>query len=265
VGRFRRFFLDYLTANSREGQIVCLRRRNMSVSSMQHEACAYLPSLQTKVRAICYIGKPTAPNMKKFSTLILALLLASASYAQIWMVGVRGGVNVSSISGEQSERFSIKPGFNAGFFSEYRLGERGGVFVDLLYSQKGANYDQDQGVGLRDARLRLDYIDIPLAFVIYPLQSFGLYVGPQISILAYSRLKTGDSSERYDKVASSTDYGIVGGFRLRPTERVAFDLRYNYNFSDMSEFDIGLNNTSIKDKNHVASLLVSYALFMRQQ
>lgn len=203
--------------------------------------------------------------MKKLFTLIIALLLASASYAQIWMVGLRGGVNVSSIRGEQTERFSIKPGFNAGLYSEYRLGERGGVFVDLLYSQKGANYDVDQGAGLRDARLRLDYIDIPVALVFYPVETFGLYFGPQISILAYSRLKTGDTSERYDDVAAATDYGLVGGFRLRPTERLAFDLRYNYNFSDWSELDVGLNNTSIKDHNHVAYLMVSYALYMRQQ
>lgn len=204
--------------------------------------------------------------MKHLLTLLFLLALLPAAPAQVWMVGARGGLNVSSIAGEQSDKFSIKPGFHAGFFSEYRLGLRGGVFLDILYSQKGANYDTERNQGLRDARLRLDYLDVPLALIYYPVEQFGFYAGPQVSILVFSKLKTGSTEDRYDDIAAAADYGLVGGFRLRPTRRLAIDLRYNYNFTDMSEYDIGLSNgESVKDLNHVASLSLGYALYVRER
>ncbi|AHM61187.1 hypothetical protein D770_14665 [Flammeovirgaceae bacterium 311] len=56
---------------------------------------------------------------------------------------------------------------------------------------------------------------------------------------------------------------LLRGFRQRPSARVFFNLRYNYNSTDMGELDLlFLGDNSTRDHNHVAMLTFSYALFL---
>ena len=203
---------------------------------------------------------------------ILFFILSAGIFsaqAQTWQAGVRGGINVASIGGDYAENFKIKPGLVGGLFTEYKTGERAGFFLDILFSQKGANYDSDGG-GLNDNRLKLSYIDIPLGLTFYPVEQFGLYAGPQISLLAISKLKTGDKEDDYDRLETN-DYGIVGGFRFKATPRLHFDLRYYHGLSDMSELNLALADSDgvtssevSEDFNRTASVTLSYALFTRE-
>lgn len=207
--------------------------------------------------------------MKKLLLIFgIGLLSAGSVSAQTWLAGVRGGLLASNVGGDYSDEFTVLPGVTVGLFSEYKTGDRAGFFLDLLYARKGANYDGNAG-GLSDARMKLQYIDIPVALIFYPTEKFGMYTGPQVSILIDSEFKDGETEFDYDNIIEANDYGVVGGFRYRATDRLHFDLRYYHSFSDLSTLNVlpeDLTDDQAVDSNdyiRTAYLTVSYGLFYR--
>jgi hypothetical protein len=217
--------------------------------------------------------------MKKIFTVVLLAftintgLLQAQSQRPTWIAGPRLGLNISNISGDYADEFSIRPGVIAGLFTEYKTGDRVGFFLDLLYSMKGANINTDASA-LNEGRYKLTYLDIPVALTFYPVEKFGLYAGPQISLLIDSSLKTGDSEDDRDDTIEANDYGVVGGFRYIATPRLHFDLRFYHSLSDLStvnlfeegDFDSGEIDPTLNtdDRSLAGSLTISYAIFVRQ-
>lgn len=80
------------------------------------------------------------------------------------------GLNFSQVDGDADAGIH-KLGLNAGFSSYVSMTERVGLQLDLLFSQKGSRYTRESpstaGPYIMVYQLKLNYIEIPLAFQYY--------------------------------------------------------------------------------------------------
>ena len=148
---------------------------------------------------------------------ILSLALASTAQAQL-ALGIRAGYNNSSLSvkegGVSSSAFTRLSGFHAGADLTIGLGQSVGIGVGAAYSQKGANVENV------DAKIAVDYIDVPVTFV-FSIPTAGssitprLFAGGVVSFEMSCKVKvTGESSDCGDEdvgARKSTYFsGLIG-------------------------------------------------------
>jgi len=159
---------------------------------------------------------------------LVAILGTAAPAAAGIAFGVRGGLSVSSISGESSLiHTSSKYGPGGGVFFTLGVSDAFSVQPEILYVSKGASWGDGQSTddlgnptGTYELLSLVDYVEIPvllrfalpLGSVVRPVLS----AGPAVAFEADERLKTtGDlsSSEKVD-FYKNTDFGAAAGLGL---------------------------------------------------
>jgi hypothetical protein len=126
--------------------------------------------------------------------------------------GVTGGINVANLAlGDGADvSFDHRIGLVAGGFVTFPLRERLSLQPEVLFSQKGAAFDEFGATG----RIELDALDVP---VLARYQFGRLFVvgGPSLSLKLRARqvLEFGDDEEAVDLEddVESFDFGVVGG------------------------------------------------------
>lgn len=201
--------------------------------------------------------------MKKITLSIVAVLAFGFANAQEVKFGVKGGINLSTLTGD-IEDASSKVGFQVGGFAEIKLSDKFSVQPELLYSTQGAKektnvFDVDaMEVVSADLTYKLAYINVPVMAKYYVAEKFSLEAGPQIGFLvsAKGKVSGGDSSEEDIKDAfKSIDFGVNFGAGYDFTENLSVGVRYNLGLSNILENEAGDN---FKNKNSVFSLSVGY-------
>ena len=144
--------------------------------------------------------------MKK---LFLGAAVAMSSLAFAQQFGVKGGMNVSSLSKDSSlSDQKSKIGFNAGVFVDVPLGSQFTLQPELLYTQYGAKSDYNQNVvtqnGIENQRFssatHLDYIALPVMVQYNATPNFYLEAGPEFGVNVSAK----------DKVKNETTGNTLG-------------------------------------------------------
>jgi opacity protein-like surface antigen len=211
---------------------------------------------------------------------VLAFMTADASAAGSAYLGVKGGLNIATLSIDESvellDSVFIEPdsrnGIAAGAFVGFQIAPNFIIQTEFLYSQKGAKYDTTltlEGItGDVEIMLKFDYIEIPvlLKYAI-PLQGNvrpTLFCGPALAIKSASKLKITASamgqsaSETIDiEEVKSTDFGLVfgGGIDIAAGRgKIVLDGRYTLGLSTVDDSPL---NDDIK--NRAFSVTAGYA------
>ena len=177
--------------------------------------------------------------MKKLVILtgLFCLLISPALKAQESHAGIKGGVNLSSLTIDDNTDKNLKIGFHAGVYDKIALSESFAIQPELLYSVKGIkmNYD-DNTFAEGDSKFNLNYIDLPVKFVLNLSEDFEIQFGPYVSYLVSANMDTDaelfdafpiDSDDEIDRENfRSIDYGLSAGlgFDLDP-----MIIGFNYN------------------------------------
>jgi len=194
--------------------------------------------------------------MKKV-ILSLGLLvgLAGVANAQTGLkLGLKGGFNLSTYSGADSKGSEYKAGFAAGGLLNYGFTDMISVQGELLYSQKGASRDFDNGAGKTYTdKSTLGYIDVPILFKVNTGdEGKGLFfeVGPQGSFVLHQRSFVEDSGgKQIGSSSTSTDalnkvvVGYVAGIGYQITSGLGLGIRYTGDLSQVAK-DGGTTTTS---------------------
>jgi hypothetical protein len=183
------------------------------------------------------------------STLLLILLeIGSVSLAQESSVGIKGGLNLSTISTDEGSNKNLKPGFHIGVFNKIALSESAALQPELLFSTKGLkiNYDESP-IADGETRFNTNYIDLPIYLALNVSEAFQIQFGPYVSYLISANVDTDaevfdffqiDSTDELDrKNFNAFDYGVAAG--------VSFDLDplvIGVNYS------LGLNHVAKEDE-----------------
>jgi len=212
--------------------------------------------------------------MKKtlLAALILVLFAAGSVSASVLDFGIKGGVNIANIHGEDSgDEGDWKTGFAGGIFLDWGITPLFGIQPELLYIQDGSKAYFLEG----DWYLKFNYLQVPvLAMVDLPVGGPlipVLYAGPYVSLLIDSKMTVvADGSSMtvgLKDYTMSYDTGFVFGaaldFSLGPG-KMTIEGRYNLGMKEIDDgiaagiFDIpDVEKTDMKNESWM--IMVGYA------
>jgi outer membrane protein W len=204
--------------------------------------------------------------MKKFTLVMMLaammLFAASSLFAEGMMFGVKGGLNIANLSGDDVEDASSKTAVVAGVFFSYDITEIFAVQPELLFSMKGTKMDTGEG----DETWNLSYIQIPLLLKVN-LPTEGkikpwLCAGPAFGLLMSAELEDEDIKDQL----KTMDIGIVAGagvgYELEKGLIFA-EARYEVGLTGLTDFsDAELDLMDLTEqpdaKNSTISIMVGY-------
>lgn len=206
--------------------------------------------------------------MKK-SILLLAVLLLVASLgarAQHWKrgrglrgnhnisLGVKGGAAFSSFVGDDAGRPEYLTGPQAGVFANISLSQLIAFQPEVLYSRKGYEFNR------LDQRLKLSYLDVPLAFHVNT-DGFFLEVGPQLGFLLNAKAEAGSTSSDVKRSYNTLDVGYLGGLGYQFKEGLGIGARYNGGFTNVPLADLVTPTITIqrRQRNSSIQLYLTYS------
>ena len=171
--------------------------------------------------------------------IVLALCLFSGSLLAGPSIGILGGVNLANFTGDDVEDNSTKVCIGGGAFAEMPFSPVMAVRAELLYMNKGAEWDQYD-----DAGVRLSYFDVPVlmkfSLPVNTVISPNLFVGPYVSFNLSAESYMGDVETDVKDNIKSTDYGVViGGGLDYPMGQgeLTFDVRYSLGLTKIDDME----------------------------
>jgi hypothetical protein len=173
---------------------------------------------------------------KHIVALCLCFLTVAGIKAQNISIGVKGGLNISDVSGINGDN---RLSGHLGVYLNSRLNSSWSVQPELLYSGQGQQY---MYLG-NEYTLALSYLQIPLMFQFRPVSSFYLEVGPQLGFLLSANAKRDDDKDEADDQFKKVDVGLNFGAGIMATNKLGFYARYNIGLTD-------INDVAILDDRH---------------
>ena len=202
--------------------------------------------------------------MRILLSLIVVALFGGGSVAMAQGVsgGVKGGVSFATLSDDSSQDVDLdsRTGIVAGGFVTWPVGERFGVQLEGLYTQKGAAFNQSGVTGTT----KLDYFEVPLLFVASTapprsggtsLQFFG---GPSIAFKVSAKGSGSFQGETVDvdipdEDIEGVDLGVVVGAGVT-FGRLSVEGRYTVGLSNIN----GDTSDPTKVKNRALAVLAGF-------
>ncbi len=181
--------------------------------------------------------------MKKLFVMAAMVLSSVGAFAQYSAGDVtiqpKVGLNVSSLTEDDAD---YKAGFVGGIELEYHVTPTVGISGGLLYSMQGAKVkDMD------DAKIKMDYLNIPILANIYVAPGFAVKAGIQPAFNLSNKVSMKGVTVDYDKYApegaevKSFDFAIPVGLSYEYMN-VCLDARYNIGVSKIADGDAGKNS-----------------------
>jgi len=203
--------------------------------------------------------------MRKSIAIILALGLSASTAAQAQKrgrssgssvsLGLKAGASLTNFTGADAKVYDNRFGFHAGVFANIGLTRLFAFQPELLYSQKGANYNN-----VTDVSQRLHYVDVPLAFHV---NSGGLFfeAGPQVGFLVGAKYQSGNASTDIKSTLNSVDFGYLFGLGYQLKHGLGVGLRYNGGFTNVDKAaTFGNLTVQRRARNSAFQLYLTYSV-----
>lgn len=167
------------------------------------------------------------------SVCVLFNLQAQDDTTKTSNAGIKAGYNLAAVSFDGDGETGQRHGFHVGFYGESFLTESIALQLEVLYSQQGYEIKGNGGTFTQ----KLDYINLPLMFKMYPDDNFFLEVGPQVG-LAISHKEEFDSGfdlfdieQEFDP--NNFDYGVNFGGGFKTNSGISLGVRYHLGLGDI--------------------------------
>jgi hypothetical protein len=193
-------------------------------------------------------------------TLVFLFTMPNPVFGQMGITkGVKAGLNMATITGDDVDMGTISPGtrmgFSVGGFVILDLPGMLGVRPEVLYSMKGAIYDTPAG----DAIIKLDYVEVPVLLQ-YDLMLPGpvspvFFAGPALAFNLSAKAESPDGTEEDIDDIKSMDIGAVVGAGVILNGKITVDLRITLGLSTIDDSD-----DEADVKNQVISLMAGICL-----
>ena len=231
---------------------------------------------------------------KKFLFIVLGIVFCSANigFAQYVSLGLRAGVNASSLLGsfslegggeaDDTNEEQLAVGFKGGLTFFIAVGEVLAIQPEILYSQistqRSTPFSLPDGSS-QDLVLKRNfgYISVPLLLRFDTNFGLNFKVGPQVSFLLSQSGTRENGSESTDLDAddfkvldsegnminsfSSFDWGVVGGIGYGFPFGLSMDLRYHYSIAKALNEDALASILSSNHRFQSISFSLAYYLF----
>ena len=168
---------------------------------------------------------------------VLTVLGLTEVHAQKINFGAKAGLNIASITGDNTDNLDPITDFHFGIQAEISISEKFSFQPELLYSGQGS-------------KVHLNYLNIPLMGKYYVSKGFSLEMGPQLGFLLSAKNDDTDAKDAF----KSLDFGVNFGIGYKLDNGLNFSARYNLGLSDIND----INGFSDKNRNGVFQLSIGY-------
>ena len=173
--------------------------------------------------------------------------------------GLKGGLNFSLITGDDTDNLDGRVAFHVGAVAEFPISEKFSVQPELLYSAQG---DKGAFDGM-DIKFKMDYLNLPVMAKYYAAQGLSLEAGPQIGFLLSAKAEGGGVSLDIKDLFKSIDFGLGFGLGYKLENGLNFSGRYNVGISNFVDSDGSLLDEPIytgdsKNYHNVFQLSIGY-------
>jgi hypothetical protein len=176
--------------------------------------------------------------MKKLLFIAFGILVLNSVQAQGINFGVKVGANLTDASGT-TFKDGFKFGYHAGFFSELMLTKKFGIQPEILFSETNLRAGDSlgslyNGISVTDiAKIKLQYISIPILLDYKPIPFLTLQAGPQFGILMNQTKALGANAKDAFKKG---DLSLLLGAQLNIFKFRVY-ARYAVGLADINDFD----------------------------
>lgn len=203
----------------------------------------------------------------------LAVALAVPAYGQGIDLGLRAGMNLAKIAGDEATIDGVEPsnrsGFTVGAFARLGIAPSFAIQPEVLYSQKGADYEE-QGATIT---FDLGYVDVPVLAVFSPPAGGAMAFRPVLMAGPVLSFRTGcEVTGQMEGVSATvdcndfgaelkgTDIGLLfgggAGMGLGPG-MLHVDARYGMGLTSVDD-----SGDAADMKNRLISLTVGYSFHL---
>jgi len=175
--------------------------------------------------------------MKKLLLGFTAICLAQIGMAQKTSFGIKAGVNIANLKGEDKNT-DTKVGLHAGGLAHIHLSRRWAMQPELLYSSQGGKVD----ILNSTQKVNLDYINIPVLFQFMFDNGFRLQAGPQVGFLVNAKSKVGSSTTDIKDNYKTVDFSLPIGLGYLTSSGIGIDGRWVPGLSNISEGSSDVKN-----------------------
>ncbi|MBW1295160.1 porin family protein [Aquimarina litoralis] len=153
--------------------------------------------------------------MKKLFLLAIVLIgFTSISNAQSLKLGIKGGINLSTINGDNvPSNLDARTGYHIGVAAQIGLPGKFAIQPELLYSAQGAD------------DLDIDYVNIPILVKYKFLKFLSFEAGPQFGVLVNDDYADAIETKNFD-VSAAAGAGVEFG-------KFFAQARYNFGITDV--------------------------------
>lgn len=188
---------------------------------------------------------------------ILILAATTVVKAQV-NLGVKGGINMSNIYGEDVTDTNVKFGFNVGILADYEFSYNSAIQSGLFLTTKGYKLDDDED----EIKVNSMYLQLPVHYAykldVTPGTRIVLHGGPYLAYGIGGKITDGEEADTFgdDGIFKRFDAGLgIGvGAEFGP---ILLDLGWDFGLADIYNDDFFEGETgSVKNMN--AYLSVGY-------
>jgi hypothetical protein len=176
--------------------------------------------------------------MKKISLIITAALLSTALFAQHSAnLGLKGGLNLSSTKNVTAEdETDTKIGFYGGLLAHIHLAPEWAVQPEIVFSRQGTEYAFSTGGQTNEAKINLDYLNIPVVVQYMFNNGFRIETGPQVGFLLNTDAEINDQPSTFvtKRDFKNVDLSWAFGLGYLSKSGIGVGGRYNLGISDIN-------------------------------
>ena len=219
--------------------------------------------------------------MKKLMMIAAMLVATVSAYAQFepgtFSIQPKVGINLAKVSnmapigaGDYKLDRSLLGGAVLGAEAEYQIAKPFSVAAGLLFSMQGCQWQDDdfklgdQKIEVKDTKIALNYLNLPVVANFYLFKGFAVKAGVQFGFLcsanAQTTQKIGSTTTKYDESVkdqcNKVDISIPVGVSYQvPTIPIYIDARANFGVTKIVKDKYADGDNS---KNQVFQLTVGY-------
>ena len=193
--------------------------------------------------------------------LISGLTIAQAqSDSKAVQLGVKGGLNSSTISADDIGELKSRTSFNAGLVAEIPISERVSFQPEVFYSGQGFDIQENDQDNIFDTddnvEYQLDYIQVPLLLKVYLVEGLSVEAGPQFGFKIHEEIDFEPNNDGGDIEIDSNDSNVKDldtGIALGTAYKFdnGFFLSGRYTFGLTNIFEDGTAFENVDAKNNV--------------
>ena len=190
--------------------------------------------------------------MKKMmiTVFILSFVLIGALSAQGFGYGVKAGMNMANITGDEVEDAKIKPGMTIGGFATIPLGDKLSIRPEILFTQKGYRIKESEEGYEYKGKAKMNWLDIPILAVYEVAEGIKAFVGPYFDLYLGGEYVIesdfGDFDEKIEgEDVNSLGMGLMFGGAYGVTKSIDVEARVALGLTSMDE-DFTIKNFGIQ-------------------